>query len=296
MKPARPAPARRVGIVDVAAKAGVSVGTASKALNGRGRCGTRPAPGSARPPHELGFAPARVARQPAHRPDVHRRRHHDRQLRPVQHPGHARRRGLPRARRDDRVPVRQPRRPDPRAAPPAQAAGRQVDGIIVAGRRTDAAAARWATACRCRSCTPSAAAATRPTAASSATSGGAARLAVEHLRPDRPPAHRAHHRAAVARLGRRAGRRGGRGAGRARPRARSASRSSAAGPRPGAGSPRPQCRRAHPEVDGVFCGSDVIARGVADGLREAGLSAARRRSAWSASTTGRWSPSGAGRR
>jgi LacI family transcriptional regulator len=28
--------------------------------------------------------------------------------------------------------------------------------------------------------------------------------------------------------------------------------------------------RSHPEVDAVFCGSDVIARGVADGLRESG--------------------------
>ena len=112
-----------VTISDVARLAGVSPGTASKALNGRGGISAdtvrRVQPGrrAARLPAQ------RPGPRPADRPHLHGRPDHHRQLRPVQHPGHAGRRGRARPRPHLGVPVRQPGRPDPRAALPAHPAG-----------------------------------------------------------------------------------------------------------------------------------------------------------------------------
>src|SRR5262245_48933633 len=53
---------RRVGIADVAARAGVSLGTASKALNGRGTLREETRARVRAAADELGFAPSTVAR------------------------------------------------------------------------------------------------------------------------------------------------------------------------------------------------------------------------------------------
>ena len=49
-----------------------------------------------------------------------------------------------------------------------------------------------------------------------------------------------------------------------------ASRCTASGPRSGAARPPTCCCVPRPDLDAIFCGNDQIARGVADGLREAG--------------------------
>ena len=86
-------PTRRVTIREVAALAGVSIGTASKALNGQGKLRAETRERVAQAARELGFAPNVLARGLLAGRTYTVGHDHDRQLRAVQHPGHARRRG-----------------------------------------------------------------------------------------------------------------------------------------------------------------------------------------------------------
>ena len=132
---------KRATIRDVAALAGVSIGTASKALNGQGKLrADDPGPGRGRRPR-AGLRPQRAGPRPARRTDLHRGRDHHGQLRPVQHPGHAGRRGRPRGRPDLGVHVRHPGRPGARAAVPGHAAV-PPGGRSHRGRAADRAAAQ----------------------------------------------------------------------------------------------------------------------------------------------------------
>ena len=262
---------RRVGIVDVARRAGVSVGTASKALNGRGqlRAETRDRVRAAA--HELGFVPSAVAASllsgRTYTVGLIMTDHHGRFSLPILHGaedalGWGETVAFVCDTRDD--PIREQHYV-------RSLIRRRVDGIIVAGRRTEARLPLAGPAARrCRSSTRSPA---RPTPADCSVvvdEVAGAVTAVEHLRADRPAAHRPRHRSARARVGAGAGR-GHRTARCARPAwTSSASPGTAGGARCGAGSPPPRWPASHPEVDAVFCGSDVIARGVADGLRESG--------------------------
>jgi LacI family transcriptional regulator len=261
--------ARRIGIADVAARAGVSLGTASKALNGRGslRDETRARVRAAA--DELGFAPSAAARSLLSGRTF--------TVGIITTDGYGRF-GIPVMRgvedslgvgeilaflcdsRDDPIRERHHVR---------QLLERQVDGIIVAGRRTDARA-------------PVASGLPVPVVYAFAPSAdpvdcsvvsderGAARLAVEHLLST-GRRHLAHitgpptHASATERA-----------AGAAE--ALSAyGRELVAEPMFGGWTEAwgrfavAQLRRDHPEVDGVFGGSDTVARGVLDGLREAGV-------------------------
>ena len=85
-----------VTITDVARLAGVSPGTASKALNGRGGISVPTALRVREAAERLGYQPKRPGPRPADRPEFHRRADHHGQLRPVQHPGGAGGRGCSR--------------------------------------------------------------------------------------------------------------------------------------------------------------------------------------------------------
>lgn len=269
-EPGPPAAVRRVGITDVAAKAGVSVGTASKALNGRGRLRDETRARVRSAADELGFAPSNVARS------LLTGRTFTVGVITTDSYG---RFGIPVMRgaedslaagemiaflcdgRDD--PIRESHHL-------RKLLERRVDGIIVAGRRTDPR---------------------RPLGddlpvpvvyafAPSSDPGdcsvvsderGAARLAVEHLVKT--------GRQRIAHIT------GPESHASARERAAGLTDAlSAQGLEP-VGTPLfgswteawgrfavAQLLRAKEDFDGVFCGSDVLARGVTDGLREAGIS------------------------
>ncbi|MFC6018379.1 LacI family DNA-binding transcriptional regulator [Plantactinospora solaniradicis] len=258
----------RVGIVDVAARAGVSVGTASKALNGRGqlREETRARVRSAA--YELGFIPSAVAASlltgRTYTVGLIMTDHHGRFSLPILH-GAEDALGWDEAlafvcdTRDD--PIREQHYV-------RSLMRRRVDGIIVAGRRTEPrpplsgaprvpvvyAFARSADPADCSVVVDEEAGAV---------------LAVEHLvRTGRR--HIAHvtgphgHASARARVD---------GTARA---LRMAGLELLGDPWYGGWSEvwgrfaAAALVRAHPEVDAVFCGSDAIGRGVADGLRECG--------------------------
>ena len=107
---------RRVTIRDVAAEAGVSIGTASKALNGQGKLRAETRERVAEAARASRLRAEHAGPGPARGPLVHRGPDHHRQLRPVQHPGHARRRGRARHRPGLGVHVRHQGRPGARAA------------------------------------------------------------------------------------------------------------------------------------------------------------------------------------
>jgi LacI family transcriptional regulator len=269
-EPGRPAVARRVGIADVAAKAGVSVGTASKALNGRGRLRDETRARVRSVADELGFAPSNVARS------LLTGRTFTVGVITTDSYG---RFGIPVMRgaedslaagemiaflcdgRDD--PIRESHHL-------RKLLERRVDGIIVAGRSTDPRRSlgddlpvpvvyAFSPSNNENDCSVV------------SDERGAARLAVEHL----------------AKTGRR------RIAHITGPESHASSRERAAGLTEAladlglkpAGPPLfgswteawgrfavAQLLRSETPFDGVFCGSDVLARGVTDGLREAGIS------------------------
>jgi LacI family transcriptional regulator len=261
--------ARRIGIADVAARAGVSLGTASKALNGRGslRAETRARVRAAA--DELGFAPSAAARSllsgRTFTVGIITTDSYGRFSIPVMR-GVEDSLGLGEMiaflcdSRDDPVREQYHLR---------RLLDRQVDGIILAGRRTDArepigrdlpvpvvyAFARSADPADCSVVSDE---------------RGAARLAVEHLLATgrRHIAHITGPRSHASATERAAG---------------AADALAAHGLAP-AGGPMfggwteawgrfavTALRRERPEVDGVFGGSDTVARGVLDGLREAGV-------------------------
>jgi LacI family transcriptional regulator len=261
--------ARRIGIADVAARAGVSLGTASKALNGRGslRAETRARVRAAA--DELGFAPSAAARSllsgRTFTVGIITTDSYGRFSIPVMR-GVEDSLGLGEMiaflcdSRDDPVREQYHLR---------RLLDRQVDGIILAGRRTDArepigrdlpvpvvyAFARSADPADCSVVSDE---------------RGAARLAVEHLLATgrRHIAHITGPRSHASATERAAG---------------AADALAAHGLAP-TGGPMfggwteawgrfavTALRRERPEVDGVFGGSDTVARGVLDGLREAGV-------------------------
>jgi LacI family transcriptional regulator len=259
---------RRIGIVDVARRAGVSVGTASKALNGRGqlRAETRDRVRAAA--NELGFVPSAVAASllsgRTYTVGLIMTDHHGRFSLPILHGaedalGWGETVAFVCDTRDD--PIREQHYV-------RSLMRRRVDGIIVAGRRTEArpplagdpsvpvvyAFARSADDGDCSVVVDEAAGAV---------------TAVEHL----------------VRTGRRriAHVTGPHGHASVRARVEGTHRALRAAGLDLVGEPwyggwsevwgrfaAAALTRAHPEVDAVFCGSDVIARGVADGLRENG--------------------------
>jgi LacI family transcriptional regulator len=261
---------RRIGIADVAARAGVSPGTASKALNGRGTLREETRARVRAAADELGFSPSAVAR------NLLTGRTFTVGVITTDSYG---RFGIPVMRgaedslgvgemiaflcdsRDD--PIREQHHL-------RKLLERQVDGIIVAGRRTDPRQ-------------PISADLPVPVVYAFAPSSdphdcsvvsderGAARLAVEHL----------------VKTGRRriAHITGPHSHASARARAASAVEALAEHDLELVGEPQfggwteawgrfavAQLRRTHPDLDGVFCGNDVVARGVTDGLRESGAS------------------------
>lgn len=259
---------RRIGIVDVARRAGVSVGTASKALNGRGqlRAETRDRVRAAA--HELGFVPSAVAASllsgRTYTVGLIMTDHHGRFSLPILHGaedalGWGETVAFVCDTRDD--PIREQHYV-------RSLIRRRVDGIIVAGRRTEArpplvgAPGVPVVYAFARSADPGDCSVVVDEAAGAVT-------AVEHLvRTGRR--HIAHvtgphgHASVRARV---------EGTHRA---LRAAGLDLVGEPWYGGWSEvwgrfaAAALNRAHPEVDAVFCGSDVIARGVADGLRENG--------------------------
>ncbi|GAB6903195.1 LacI family DNA-binding transcriptional regulator [Kineosporia succinea] len=262
--------ARRAGIADVAARAGVSVGTASKALNGRGSLREETRARVRAAAQELEFAPSTVARSlltgRTFTVGIITTDSYGRFSIPIMR-GAEDALGLGEMlaflcdSRDD--PIREQHHL-------RRLLERRVDGVIVAGRRTDARQPVGA------NLPVPVVYALAPSAGEldiSVTSDerGAARLAVDHL----------------VRTGRR------RIAHITGPHSHSSSRERAAGAtqalaahglelvgEPWFGSwseawgrfAVSQLLRTHPDVDGVFCGADVIARGATDALREAGAS------------------------
>jgi LacI family transcriptional regulator len=261
---------RRVGIADVAARAGVSLGTASKALNGRGTLREETRARVRAAADELGFAPSTVARSllsgRTFTVGVITTDSYGRFSIPVM-------RGA-----EDSLAVGEmiaflcDSRDDPIREQHhlRKLLERRVDGIIVAGRRTDA---RQPLSHRLPVPVVYAFGPSSDPYDCSVVSDerGAAHLAVEHL----------------VKTGRR------RIAHITGPHSHASSRERATGMTEAlaghgleiVGEPlfgswteawgrfaAAQVLRAHPDVDGVFCGSDVVARGVTDGLREAGIS------------------------
>ncbi|GLY93257.1 LacI family DNA-binding transcriptional regulator [Actinoplanes sp. NBRC 103695] len=261
---------RRVGIADVAALAGVSLGTASKALNGRGTLREETRARVRAAAEELGFTPSAVARS------LLTGRTFTVGIITTDSYG---RFSIPMTRgvedslgvgemiaflcdsRDD--PIREQHHL-------RKLLERQVDGIIVAGRRTDA---REPLADNLQVPVVYAFGRSRDPHDCSVVSDerGAAHLAIEHL----------------VKTGRRriAHITGPQSHESARERAAGAASSLAAFELELVGEPLfgswteawgrfavAQVLRTAPDVDGVFCGNDVIARGVLDGLREAGVS------------------------
>ena len=261
---------RRVGIADVAALAGVSLGTASKALNGRGTLREETRARVRAAADQLGFTPNAVARS------LLTGRTFTVGIITTDSYG---RFSIPMTRgvedslgvgemiaflcdsRDD--PIREQHHL-------RKLLERQVDGIIVAGRRTDA---REPLADNLPVPVVYAFGRSRDPHDCSVVSDerGAAHLAVEHL----------------VKTGRRriAHITGPQSHESARSRASGAAASLAGFDLEMVGEPLfgswteawgrfavAQVLRTAPDVDGVFCGNDVIARGVLDGLREAGVS------------------------
>ena len=259
---------RRPGIVDVAARAGVSVGTASKALNGRGKLREETRARVRLAAEELGFAPSSVARSllsgRTYTVGIITTDSYGRFSIPIM-------RGVEDAlgmgeisaflcdTRDDAIREQHHLR---------MLLARQVDGIIIAGKRTEPRP-------------PIAPAVPVPTVYAFASSSspddcsvvsdeaGGARAAIDHLVKTgrRHIAHitgPASHGAATSRAGAAIAVLAGHGLqpvgdvwfgewseswGRLAAQA---------------------LLGTHPEVDAVFCGSDQIARGVMDALREGG--------------------------
>lgn len=269
-EPALGAAARRVGIADVAAKAGVSLGTASKALNGRGRLRDETRARVRAAAEELGFAPNNVARS------LLTGRTFTVGVITTDSYG---RFGIPVMRgaedslaasemiaflcdgRDD--PIREQHHL-------RKLLERRVDGIIVAGRRTDA---RRPIGDDLPVPVVYAFAPSSDPADCSVVSDerGAAQLAVDHLVKT--------GRRRIAHIS------GPQSHASARERATGLTEALAAHGLDPVGEPffgswteawgrfaAAQLLRANEDVDGVFCGSDVLARGVTDGLREAGIS------------------------
>ncbi|GAA2576700.1 LacI family DNA-binding transcriptional regulator [Winogradskya consettensis] len=260
---------RRAGIADVAALAGVSPGTVSKALNGRGSLREETRARVRAAADELGFSPSTVARSllsgRTFTVGIITTDSYGRFSIPVM-------RGVEDSlgvgemdaflcdSRDDPIRERHHLR---------KLLDRQVDGIIVAGRRTDArrplsddlpVPVVYAFA---RSSDPQ-------DCSVVSDERGAARLAIEHL----------------VKTGRRriAHITGPQSHASARERAAGAAEALAEFGLELAGEPlfggwtevwgrfaAAQLLRSVPDIDGVFCGNDVVARGVADGLRESGI-------------------------
>ncbi|MEV6342912.1 LacI family DNA-binding transcriptional regulator [Actinoplanes sp. NPDC051851] len=259
----------RVGIADVARLAGVSIGTASKALNDRGQLRDETRARVQAAAEQLGFIPSSVATSlltgRTFTVGLIMTDHHGRFSLPVLHGvedalGWAETLAFVCDTRDD--PIREQHYVRSLLA-------RRVDGIIVAGRRAEArpplslasaavpvvyAFARSADDADC--------------SVVSDEEGGAA-AAIEHLvrTGRRRIAHVTGphgHASAIARV-------------------RGVERALAAAGLEQVGDPwyggwsevwgrfaAAAITREHPDVDAVFCGSDTIARGVSDGLREAG--------------------------
>ena len=267
-RPTRAAPR----ISDVAALAGVSVGTVSKALNGRGQLREQTRERVRAAAEQLGFEPNSVARSllagRTYTVGLITTDHYGRFSIPLMRGaedalGAGEMAAFMCESRED--PIREQHYV-------RTLLSRRVDGIIVAGRRTDARA-------------PLAQHLPIPVVYAYAPSGRPGRLlggqrrgrgrprrrrapARSRSAPDRP-----RDRPARPPLGARArgelrgDARGERPRARRRPRlVRRLERDLGA-----AGGPEPRWPRDR-EIDAVFCGSDQIARGVADGLRECGLS------------------------
>ncbi|MEU6789994.1 LacI family DNA-binding transcriptional regulator [Nonomuraea angiospora] len=261
---------RRVGIADVAARAGVSLGTASKALNGRGNLREETRARVRAAAEELGFTPSNIARSllsgRTFTVGVITTDSYGRFSIPVM-------RGAEDSlaagemiaflcdSRDD--PIREQHHL-------RKLLERRVDGIIVAGRRTDArrplgddlpvpVVYAFAPSSDPNDCNVV------------SDERGAAHLAVNHL----------------VKTGRRriAHITGPHSHASARERADGMIEALAGHGLEPVGEPffgnwteawgrfaAAQLLRAHPDVNGIFCGNDVVARGVTDGLREAGIS------------------------
>jgi LacI family transcriptional regulator len=263
------AAARRVSIADVAALAGVSTGTASKALNGRGALREETRARVREAAERLGFAPNTVARSllsgRTFTVGIITTDSYGRFSIPIM-------RGV-----EDSLGVGEmiaflcDSRDDPirEQYHLRKLLERQVDGLIVAGRRTDARQPLSDTLsvpvvyAFARSSNPD-------DCSVVSDEPGAARLAVEHLVKTgrRRIAHITGPQSHASSTERAAG-------------AVAALKDLGLEPvsEPMFGNwteawgrfAAAQLLRTHPGVDGVFCGSDVIARGVADGLREAGV-------------------------
>ncbi|WP_233512630.1 LacI family DNA-binding transcriptional regulator [Micromonospora deserti] len=267
-RPVRTDGRRRVGIVDVARRAGVSVGTVSKALNGRGQLRDETRARVQAVAHELGFVPSAVAASlltgRTYTVGLIMTDHHGRFSLPVLHGaedalGWGETLALVCDTRDD--PIREQHYV-------RSLIRRRVDGIIVAGRRTDPRPPLGG-----RPPVPVVYAFARSSDAADCSvvvnEEAGAREAVEHL----------------IRTGRR------RIAHVTGPRGHASVRTRVDGTRHAlheaglelVGEPwyggwsevwgrfaAAALTRSHPDVDAVFCGSDAIARGVADGLRECG--------------------------
>ncbi|GAB3284939.1 LacI family DNA-binding transcriptional regulator [Kineosporia babensis] len=261
---------RRAGIADVAARAGVSVGTASKALNGRGNLREETRARVRAAAEELEFAPSTVARSlltgRTFTVGIITTDSYGRFSIPIMR-GAEDALGLGEMlaflcdSRDD--PIREQHHIK-------RLLERRVDGIIVAGRRTDARQPVG------RNLPVPVVYALAPSADESDISvtsdePGAARLAIDHL----------------VRTGRRriAHITGPHSHASSRVRADSTVEALRAHGLELVGDPWfgswseawgrfavAQLLRSDPDVDGIFCGADVIARGATDALRESGAS------------------------
>jgi LacI family transcriptional regulator len=258
-----------VGIADVAALAGVSVGTASKALNGRGTLREETRARVRAAADELGFAPSTVARSlltgRTYTVGVITTDSYGRFSFPILR-GTEDALGV-----GEMLPFLCDSRDDPIREQHhlRRLLERRVDGILVLGRRTDArpplgddipvpVVYAYAPSSDPRDCSVV------------SDERGTARLAIDHL----------------VKTGRR------RIAHITGPQSHSSARERAAGTAEALAAhglelvDHPwfggwteswgrfavsQLLRADPAIDGVFCGADVIARGVTDGLREAGI-------------------------
>ena len=144
-------------IRDVARLAGVSIGTASKALNGAGRLRQETRDKVLRAAREIGYRPERPGAQPAPRPVAHHRHHLQRQLRPLHHPDRRGAGGAAGRRGHRRLHVQRDRRPGARAPAPRPAAAqahRRAGGDRPPRRQARRRSARSPTACRSSTSSP----------------------------------------------------------------------------------------------------------------------------------------------